>query len=73
MGIVIRDALAAVPGPDGIEISRHTIYVAGDLIAGIDEMPAGFSGDEVVEGRNRLVIPGLIRLKANSLQSHTIW
>ena len=34
MGIVIRDALAAVPGPDGIEISRHTIYVAGDLIAG---------------------------------------
>ena len=50
MGIVIRDALAAVPGPDGIEISRHTIYVAGDLIAGIDELPAGFSGDEVVEG-----------------------
>ena len=69
MGIVIRDALAAVPGPDGIEISRHTIYVAGDLIAGIDEMPAGFSGDEVVEGRNRLVIPGLINAHTHTYMS----
>lgn len=69
MGIVIRDALAAVPGPDGIEISRHMIYVAGDLIAGIDEMPAGFSGDEVVEGRNRLVIPGLINAHTHTYMS----
>ncbi len=60
MGIVIKDALAVLPGENGPEAGRHSIYISGDMIAGIDAMPEGFSEDSVIEGKDRLVIPGLI-------------
>ena len=69
MGIVIRDALAVLPGEKGPETGRHTIYIAGDLIAGIDERPEGFTEDEVISGKDRLVIPGLINAHTHTYMS----
>ena len=69
MGIVIRDALAVLPGADGPQIAKHSIYIAGDLIAGIDQEPDGFIRDEVIDGKNRLVIPGLINAHTHTYMS----
>ena len=69
MGIVIRDVLAILPGENGPEAGRHTIYIDGDLIAGIDREPETFSGDEVIDGKNRLVIPGLINAHTHTYMS----
>ena len=69
MGIVIRDALAVLPQGDADVIGRHTIYIDADRIAGIDVRPETFSEDTVIEGRNRLVIPGLINAHTHTYMS----
>lgn len=82
MGIVIRDAMALVPGEDGPQIGKHTIYIEKDRIAGIDhppapetgngissQMPAHFTEDTVIDGRDRLVIPGLINAHTHTYMS----
>lgn len=72
MGIVIRDALAILPGVQAAEdfqIGKHTIYITDDLIAGIDQKPEGFSEDRVIDGKDRLVIPGLINAHTHSYMS----
>lgn len=69
MGIVIRDALAILPEGEGYETGRHTIYVDADLIAGIDEKPEGFTEDTVIDGTDRLVIPGLINAHTHTYMS----
>ncbi len=69
MGIVIRDALAILPGANGDEAGKHTIYIEGKNIAAIDEKPEGFSEDILIDGRDRLVIPGLINAHSHSYMS----
>lgn len=82
MGIVIRNGWAVLPGETGNakdnsapavqkepEIGRHTIYIAGDLIVGIDQKPEGFCEDEVLDGKDRLVIPGLINAHTHTYMS----
>ncbi len=69
MGIVIKDALAVLPGTGAPEVSRHTIYIADDMIAGIDQMPEGFKADSVIDGTDRLVIPGLINAHTHTYMS----
>ena len=69
MGIVIRDALAVLPGEKGPKTGRHSIFIEGSLIAGIDAAPEGFTGDEVIDGKDRLVIPGLINAHTHSYMS----
>ena len=69
MGIVIKDAMAVLPDEGGSKVSKHTIYVMGDLIAGIDKMPEGFTEDTVIDGRDRLVIPGLINAHTHTYMS----
>lgn len=69
MGIVIRDALAVLPGEKEPVIDRHSIYIAGDLISGIDVRPEGFSEDEVIDGKDRLVIPGLVNAHTHTYMS----
>ena len=69
MGIVIRDALAVLPGEQGPETGRHSIFIEGSLIAGIDTAPEGFSEEEVIDGRNRLVIPGLVNAHTHTYMS----
>lgn len=69
MGIVIKDVLAVLPGSGGPEVSRHSIYIVDDVIAGIDLRPEGFTEDSVIDGKDRLVIPGLINAHTHTYMS----
>ncbi len=74
MGILIQNALAILPDGDKDRIKRANIYIEGDKITGIDDLsasagekaPAGFSVDKVIDGADRLVIPGLINCHTHS-------
>lgn len=78
MGIVIRDALAVLPcsgtgegapSTPSAQVSRHTIYIEDDRISGIDARPEHFSEDTVIDGKDRLVIPGLINAHTHTYMS----
>ncbi len=66
MGIVLKEILAVLP-EEGRDVVRRTdIYLQGDKIMGIGEEPEGFSADKVIDGTDRLVIPGLINAHTHS-------
>lgn len=64
MGILIKDILCA-----GNLKGTHSIYVHGDRIAGIDEAPAGFTLTDTIDGKNKLLIPGLINCHTHTYMS----
>ena len=69
MNIEIRDALTILPGlteeaPQRVE--KTSIYIEGNRITGIGEAPAGFIAEKVIDGRDRLVTPGLINCHTHS-------
>ena len=66
MGNVLKEILAVLP-EEGRDVVRRTdIYLQGDKIMGIGEEPEGFSADKVIDGTDRLVIPGLINAHTHS-------
>ncbi len=69
MGIVIENALVVLPEGAEDVIRETTLYIEGDRIAGIGEKPAGFTADKVIEGTDKLVIPGLINCHTHSYMS----
>ena len=69
MGILIKDALVVLPEGSEDVIGRHSIYIDGDVIAGIDNEPEGFNADTVIDGHDRLVIPGLINAHTHTYMS----
>ncbi len=66
MGIVIENALAVLPAGAEDVIQETSIYIEGDRITGIGDKPAGFCADKVIDGRDKLVIPGLINCHTHS-------
>ncbi len=68
MGIYIKDILCAMPAEDGegYSVETHSIYVNKNKIAGIDEIPVGFTMTTTIDGKNRLLIPGLINSHAHN-------
>ena len=66
MGIVLKNILAVLPGQDRDEVKETSIYIEGDRIAAIGERPEGFTEDKVIEGKDKLVIPGLINCHTHS-------
>lgn len=69
MGIAIENILAVLPAGADDVIQETSIYVEGDRIAGIGEKPAGFTADKVIDGQDKLVIPGLINCHTHSYMS----
>ena len=75
MGILIKDALAALPEYENgkyikSNIKRTSICILGKNIYSIgDELPAGFVVDEEIDGRDRLVIPGFINAHTHAYMS----
>ena len=57
MGVLFRGILALLPD---MSIRETDVYVEGDRIAALGEAPAGFRADTVVEGADRLLLPGLV-------------
>lgn len=69
MGIEIRNTLAILPQGAEDVVRETTIYIEGNRIAGIGKQPAGFTADKVIDGKDKLVIPGLINCHTHSYMS----
>lgn len=69
MGIVLKDILAILPEGKKDIIRETSIYVEGNRIVGIGNAPVGFQTDKVIDGKDRLVIPGLINCHTHSYMS----
>ncbi|MDE6404921.1 MAG: amidohydrolase [Lachnospiraceae bacterium] len=69
MGIMIENALVVLPEGAEDVIRETSLYVEGDRITGIGEKPAGFTADKVIDGTDKLVIPGLINCHTHSYMS----
>ncbi|MGI6029788.1 MAG: amidohydrolase family protein [Candidatus Heteroscillospira sp.] len=52
----IRDILAILP--DGVR--RCSIYIDGDTIVSVDDKPADFVPDKIIDGRSKLASPGFV-------------
>ncbi|MCD7725251.1 MAG: amidohydrolase [Clostridiales bacterium] len=69
MGIVIKNALAVLPQGTEDVIKETSIYIEKDRITAIGDAPGGFVQDKVIDGRDKLVIPGLINCHTHSYMS----
>ena len=57
MGVLFRGIRALLPD---MSIRETDVCVEGDAIAAVGEVPEGFSAETVVEGKDRLLLPGLV-------------
>ena len=69
MGIVIENALVVLPEGAEDVIRETSLYIEGGKITGIGDAPAGFTRDKVIDGTDKLVIPGLINCHTHSYMS----
>lgn len=69
MGIVIKNALAVLPQDAEDVVKETSIYIEGDRIAAIGDAPSGFAEDKIIDGKDKLVIPGLINCHTHSYMS----
>lgn len=66
MGIVLKNILAILPQGEKDEVKETSIYIEDDKITAIGDAPAGFVEDKVIDGKDKLVIPGLINCHTHS-------
>lgn len=69
MGILLKDILAVLPEGEKDIIRKADLYVEGNRIVSIDEEPEGFQAEKIIEGKDRLAIPGLINCHTHSYMS----
>lgn len=69
MGILLKNILAILPEGDKDVIKETNIYIEGSRIAAVGAEPEGFSADKVIDGKDRLAIPGLINCHTHSYMS----
>lgn len=69
MGIVLKSILAVLPEGEKDVIRETDIYIEGSRIAAIGTQPEGFQADKVIEGKNKLAIPGLVNCHTHSYMS----
>lgn len=66
MGIVLKNILAVLPEGKSDVIKETNIFIEGNKIAAIGDMPEGFKADKVIDGRDRLAMPGLVNSHTHS-------
>lgn len=69
MGIVLKNILAVLPDGDKDVIKETNIYIEGSRIAAIGAEPEGFRSERIIDGKDRLAIPGLINCHTHSYMS----
>ena len=57
MGIIIKDILSVLPNHETLNCD---IYIEAGEIVSLDEKPEGFVADNTINGKGKLIIPGLI-------------
>ena len=67
MNILIKNIKTILTDP--VRVLDADAYVAGSVIAGINEAPEGFVPDKVIDGTDRLLTPGLINAHTHSYMS----
>ena len=65
MGIHIKNVLAVIDGT----VKRTDIYIDGNIIAGVGEIPEGFSADTVIDGTDKLASAGLVNTHTHTYMS----
>jgi 5-methylthioadenosine/S-adenosylhomocysteine deaminase len=60
MNLLIRGATLLTVNAGDEVVPEGDLAVAGDTIVGVGSAPPGFAADRVMDGRNRIVLPGLI-------------
>lgn len=66
MGIVLKNILAVLPCEGKDKVEETSIYIENDKIVAIGNKPADFMDDKVIDGKDKLVIPGLINCHTHS-------
>ena len=66
MGIVLKNISAILPNGEKDEVKETSIYIEGDRIVAIGNAPEGFAEEKVIDGKDKLVIPGLINCHTHS-------
>ncbi len=72
MGILLKNILAVLPENGKVAesekdvVKETSICIDGQRIVAIGDIPAGFKADKVIDGSNKLVIPGLINCHTHS-------
>ena len=66
MGIVLKNILAILPNGAKDEVRETSIYIEGKEIVAIGEAPADFVAEKVIDGKDKLVIPGLVNCHTHS-------
>lgn len=69
MGILLKDILAVLPEGEKDIIRKADLYVEGNCIVSIDKEPEGFQAEKIIEGKDRLAIPGLVNCHTHSYMS----
>ena len=73
MGIVLKNILALLPEKNAEEsrdVLRETnIYIEGTRITAMGKKPEGFLEEKVIDGKDKLAIPGLINCHTHSYMS----
>lgn len=69
MNLELKDILAILPSGEKDEVKKTSIFVSGDRIVAIGEKPEGFEAEKVIDGTDRLAIPGLINCHTHSYMS----
>lgn len=69
MGIVLKNILALLPEGDADGIRETDIYIEGSRIAAIGSRPEGFQEEKIIDGKDRLAIPGLVNCHTHSYMS----
>lgn len=66
MGIVLKNILAVLPVGEKDEVRETSIYIEGNKIVAIGDKPVGFAEDKMIDGKDKLVIPGLVNCHTHS-------
>ncbi len=69
MNIYIKNILAVLNDRDNYEIKKTDVFISGDIISGVGEKPDGFTEEKVIDGKGRLLIPGLINSHTHAYMS----
>ena len=69
MGIVLKNILAVIPEGNEDVIKKTSIFIEKDRIVAIGDEPAGFVKEKIIDGENKLAIPGLINCHTHSYMS----
>ena len=69
MGIVLKNILALLPEGDMDNIRETNIYIEGTRITAMGKKPEGFLEEKIIDGKDKLAIPGLVNCHTHSYMS----